>query len=130
MRAAGLAKDAEALKPEAAAERAGYNAKLRQNAAYDLVDAVKQKKVDLEKLKKEELPAEMQKMTLAEQKAHLAKLDKDRETLQKEALDLDKKRADYITKKTAESSKNNKSAFDKQVLEILRKQAKKVKVEY
>jgi hypothetical protein len=125
-----LADGAGALPAPAAAERAAYNAKKGQNAAYDLLDAVKQKKVKLEDLKKEELPEEMQKMTMEERKAHLDKLDKKRSDLQKEALELDKKRSDYIAKKQAEDKGKNKSAFDSQVLEILRKQAKKAKIDY
>ncbi|MBY0525512.1 MAG: VWA domain-containing protein [Gemmataceae bacterium] len=127
-KAKDLAGEARNLPAPAAAERAAYNAKKEQNASYDLLDAVKQKKVKLEDVKKEHLPEEMQKMTLAEQKAHLEKLEKKRADLQKEALDLDKKRSEFIAKKTAENK--TKSEFDTQVLEMLRKQAKKIKVDY
>ncbi len=113
------------LAPAAAAERALFNARKGQNASYDLVDAVKNNRVKLEDLKKDELPAEMQKMNVKEQKEHLEKLDGKREELRKEALKLDKDRTDFINKKVSEDTK--KSAFDGQVLEILRKQAKKVK---
>jgi Mg-chelatase subunit ChlD len=125
-----LAKDAGALPAPAAAERAAFNGKKAQNAAYDLVDCLRQNKVKLEDIKKEHLPAEMQKMTLDEQKAHIKKLEEKRGELQKEAVDLDKKRADYIAKKQSEDKDKNKSAFDNQVLEILRKQAKKAKIDY
>lgn len=124
------ARDAGALPAPAAAERAAFNGKQARNAAYDLIDALNQKKVKLEEIKKEHLPAEMQKMTLDEQKAHIKKLEEKRAELQKEAVDLDKKRADFIAKKQLEDKDKNKSAFDNQVLEILRKQAKKVKIDY
>ena len=39
-------------------------AKRRRHAAYDLLDNIKDGKVKLEELKKEQLPPEMQKMTL------------------------------------------------------------------
>src|SRR5262249_15821593 len=128
--AAGEAKNADALKlaPAAAAERAAFNAKKDQSAHYDLLDAVKQNRVKLEELKKGQLPPEMQKVTLTEQKAHLEKIEKQREELRKEARDLDKQRTEFIAKKLAESK--GKDGFDQQVLEMLRKQAKKVKVEY
>src|SRR5262249_34893268 len=123
-----LAKDAGALPAPAAAERAAFNGKQNRTAAYDLLDCLKQNKVKLEEIKKEHLPAEMQKMTLDEQKAHIKKLEEKRGELQKEAVELDKKRADFIAKKQAEDK--TKSAFDTQVLEILRKQAKKAKIDY
>jgi len=122
------ATDAANLPAPAAAERALYNAKKEQNAAYDLVDAIKNGKVKLEDVKKEHLPPEMQKMNAKEQKEHLDKLDKQREELRKEALKLAKDRTDFINKKISEETK--KSAFDGQVLEMLRKQAKKVKIDY
>lgn len=125
-----LAKDAAALPGAAAAERAAFNGKQNRTAAYDLVDALKSKQVKLEDIKKEHLPAEMQKMNLEEQKAHIKKLEEKRGELQKEAVDLDKKRADFIAKKQLEDKDKGKNAFDNQVLEVLRKQAKKVKIDY
>jgi IMP dehydrogenase/GMP reductase len=130
MKGEQLAKDAGALPGPAAAERAAFNGKQSRNAAYDLVDALRQNKVKLEDIKKEHLPAEMQKMTLDEQKAHIKKLEEKRAELQKEAVELDKKRADFIAKKQSEDKDKTKSAFDSQVLEILRKQAKKAKIDY
>lgn len=129
MRAAGLAKDAEALPAPAAAERAAYNAKAGQNAAYDLIDGIKRGRVKLEDLKEEQLPPELKKLKLEERKAYLEKLDKHRQALQKQALMLDKLRSDYIAKEMKKKPQKE-SGFDGQVLEILRKQAKKVKVEY
>lgn len=111
-----------------AAERAGYNAKKEQCAAYDLIDSIRNGKVKLEDIKKEHLPPEMQKMTPAERKAHLDKIEKQRTELQKEAKDLDKKRSDFIKDKLAESK--GKDSFDQQVLEMLRKQAAKAKIAY
>ncbi len=125
------AKNAAAAGAPAAeqAERAAFNAKAGGRAAsYDLLDNVKNGKVKLEQLKKEELPEELQKLSLAEQKAYLEKLDKRRTELRQEVLELDKKRADFIAKKQAEDK--TKSGFDGQVLEILRKQAKKSRIDY
>ena len=87
-------------------------------------------KVKLEDIKKEELPDELQKMTLAEQKEYLDKLDKKRDELRKEAMELDKKRNEFITQKQKEDAGKGKAGFDGQVLEILRKQAAKNKIEY
>jgi Mg-chelatase subunit ChlD len=131
MKADGRAKNeaAEKLAPAEAAPRAGFQAKNAQAAAYDLLDSVKQNKVKLEGLKKEELPEVMQKMTLEEQKKFLDEIDAKRTALCKEAVDLDKKRTEFIAKKQAELS-GKKDSFDDQVLEILRKQARKGNIEY
>src|SRR5262249_25649015 len=94
----GEARDLAAKAPGVAAERAGYFAKDGKAAAYDLLDQVKGGKVKLEGLKKDELPDELKKLDLAGQKAYLEKLDKRRGELSKEALELDKKRTDYIAK--------------------------------
>jgi Mg-chelatase subunit ChlD len=122
--------EARALPAAAAADRAGFAAKDGKAAAYDLLDAVKAKKVKLEELKKDELPAEMQKMSPKEQKEYLDKLDKRRAELNKEALDLDKKRSEFIQKKLAEKKGGGKDSFDNQVIESLRKQAKKFDIDY
>jgi Mg-chelatase subunit ChlD len=122
------AKTAGALPAPAAADRAATNAKQGRNAAYDLVDAVKNGKVDLEKLKKEELPEELQGKSVKEQKEYLDKLDQERTKLRDEALKLDKERAAFINKKLAEDEK--KSSMDGQILDILKKQGKKAKISF
>jgi hypothetical protein len=114
----------------AAAERAAYNAKNGQVASYDLLDNIKKGNVKLEELKKDELPPELQKLAPKEQKEYLEKLDKHRDELRKECLELDKKRGDYIAKKQTELNAKGQSGFDNQVLEVLRKQAKKYNVDY
>ncbi len=122
--------EAKALAPGAAAERAAFQAKKGEAASYDLLDQVKQGKVQLEKLKKDELPNEMKNLTLEQQKEYLKKLEDKRAALRKEALELDKKRTEYIAKKQAESKDPKKAGFDNQVLQMLRKQAKQHGVEY
>jgi von Willebrand factor type A domain len=119
------------LKGEAAASRAGYYAKNAQCQAGDLLDCVKQGKVKLEDIKKEELPPELQKLpNNKERQAYLDNLEKKRGEIQKEVIELDKKRNDYIAKKRAEDAKSGKNAFDSQVLEMLRGQAKKADIAY
>jgi len=136
MKARGAAKleAAKELPAPAAADRAAYAAKDGKAAAYDLLDAVKGGNVKLDKLKKEELPAVMQKMDPKQQKEYLDKLDKRRTELNKKALELDKKRGAYIkeelAKKAKKDGKDGKDSFDNQVLESLRKQAKKHQIDY
>jgi Mg-chelatase subunit ChlD len=120
------------LATAAKADRAGFGGKGAGGGVgtYDLIEAIKAREVTLEKLKKEDLPPELRKMSLKEQKEHLDKLDKKRDGLRKEALELDKKRAEHIKKELEKKGKDGKSAFDNQVLEMLRKQAKKARIDY
>ena len=136
MKAEGEAKlkRAATLPAPAAADRAAFAAKDGKAAAYDLLDAIKSGKVKLEEIKKEELPEQMKKMDAKEQKEYLDKLDKRRAELNKKALELDKKRGEYIkeelAKRAKEKGKDGKDSFDDQVLESLRKQAKKFDIDY
>jgi len=132
--AAGKAKQAagEALPAATAADRAAFNARTSGGGnAYDLLTNVKSGAVKLESLKKDELPPELQKLNLAEQKGYLDKLDRRRQELSKQAIDLDKKRSEFIAKKQADDSKNAaRDSFDNQVLGILQRQAVRADVRY
>jgi Mg-chelatase subunit ChlD len=122
---------ARTLPAPAAADRAAYLSK--GGAAgldYDLVNALKSKKVKLEELREEELPAELKKLDKNERKQYVEKLERKREDLNKKALDLDKKRNDFIQQKLKEDGKKGKDGFDNQVLEMLRKQAKRADIDY
>jgi Mg-chelatase subunit ChlD len=112
------------------ADRAAFAAKDGKVATYDLLDNLKAGNVQLEKLKRDELPPELQKLTPEERQTYLDKLAKRRTELRKEALELDKKRSDFIAKKLAEEKNKSKDGFDNQVLEILRKQAQKHHIDY
>jgi hypothetical protein len=121
--------EAAALPAGAAADRAGFAGKSGRAASYDLLDAIKAKEVKLDDLKEGELPKELQKLTPKERQAYLDKLEKRRGELNKQARELDKKRSDFIQEKLKEK-KAGKDSFDNQVLEILRKQAKKHDIGY
>src|SRR5262249_33135586 len=103
-------------------------------AAYDLLDAVKNGKGALATAKKDELPEATKKMDLKEQKEYLDKLDKPRAERKKKGDELDRKRGQYTKKETHEMAKKEgkdaKDSFDNQVLESLRKQAKKHDIDY
>jgi Mg-chelatase subunit ChlD len=119
------------LKGGAAADRAGFLARNGAAGSYDLLQNIKDGKVKLENLKKEELPDELKNLSLAEQKQYLDKLDKSRQELQKRALELDKKRNEFVAKKQAENEKNRApDSFDQNVLRILQRQAGRANIEY
>lgn len=133
-RAAGEEKNAAAKALPAAggvaADSAGYRLKAGRFAANDLLDDLKEKKVKLEDIKDDQLPDDLKKMKPEERKAHVEKLQKEREELKQKALDLDKKRLDFIAKKQAEDKGKTTDGFDNQILETLRKQAEKVNIKY
>jgi hypothetical protein len=99
-------------------------------AANDLLDDLKEGKVKLDDIKDDQLPDDLKKMKPEERKAHVEKLQKDRDDLKKKALDLDKKRLDFIAKKLAEDKGKAKDGFDNQILDTLRKQAERVNIKY
>lgn len=106
------------------ADRAGFLA--RNNAggtAYDLLFNVQTAKVKLEQLKKDELPPELRDLTLEQQKTYLDKIDGERKELTQRAIELDRKRSEFIAKKQAEAEKGKAGSFDSQVLGILQQQA-------
>ncbi|MEO8516748.1 MAG: VWA domain-containing protein [Flavobacterium sp.] len=79
------------------AERAVSKSKAAyKNDSWDLVDKVKDDKEAVSKLKKEELPKELQNKSTAEIKVYVEKKSKEREAIQKEIAELAKKRQDYI----------------------------------
>ena len=132
MRKAGEKKkeDARGLAAPAAADRAAFAGKSGKAATYDLIDAMKAKKVDLKQLKESELPEQLKKLkTPREREEFIKKVEEKRTKLNKEAIDLDKKRLSFLQDKMKKDGKG-KDSFDNNVLEMLRKQAKKHKIEY
>ncbi len=125
-----LAKAAEA--PAAvAADRSTFNLSTGGKAIQgrgDLVSDLDSGVVDVSKLKKDELPVEMQKMTPEEQKAYIAKQKAAREALNTKLADLGKKRAEYIEKEKARMLAAGKGdSFDQKVTEMIEKQAARLK---
>jgi Mg-chelatase subunit ChlD len=118
------------LAAPAAAERAAFNAKNGQVASYDLIDGIRKGTIKLEELKKDQLPPELRDLKPAEQKEYLDKVEKKREELRKECLELDRKRGDSIAQQQKEQATKGQGGFDGQVLDLLRRQAKKAGVDY
>jgi hypothetical protein len=133
-RAAGeaLKEAAGKLPPGAAADRVAYCAKDGYTAANDLCDLIKNKHLKWEEIKKEDLPQELRKLTSEELKKHLDGVDKKRDELRKQALELDKQRGQFIAQKLKEEQRagGKKDSFDDRLLEMLRKQATRHKIVY
>jgi Mg-chelatase subunit ChlD len=124
---------AEAALAPAAADRLAYNVALGRGVqgTGDLVDDLKDGKVTLTSLKKEELPAEMQGMTAAQQRDFLQQKAGERQQLQARVSELLKQRQTFIDaelQKQLQAGKGN--AFDLQVARLLRDQARRKGIEY
>ena len=88
------------------------------NAAWDLIDA-KKEGLDLDNVDEKDLPPEMQKMTPAERKAHVAAMEKKRAELQAKIRKLDQERKKFVA---AELKKlpPSKSTLDAAVVAAVR----------
>ena len=109
--------------PAAAQRAAAKSSGLYRNAGWDLVDAEKEKKVDVAKLKKEELPEEMRKMTPAERTKYIAAKAADRARLQQEIRTLSAKRDAFVRKEMANKGLSEKRSFDAALRSAVREQA-------
>lgn len=92
-----------------------------KNSTWDLVDAEKEADFRYDKLKKDDLPAELKGKSVAEIKSYVAKQSKQRDKIQKEIADLNKQRREFISNKKSETSNGLESAM----IDALKRQAKK-----
>jgi von Willebrand factor type A domain-containing protein len=126
------AQDANASKVSAsagAARAVAKSGKLYTNSNWDLVDASQEKDFDLDKVKTEELPPEMQKMSPEERKAFVEKQAKRRAEIQAEINKLNVERQSYIAEEMKKQNLSEDKALDKAVKESLKKEAAKKNIE-
>jgi hypothetical protein len=112
-----------------AADRAAYNLASGGKAIQgggDLVADTADGTVNLASVKKDQLPPELQKMTLAERTAYVAKESARRSELNARLAELSRLRADYMAKEQARLSSTGDS-FDAKVAEIIAAEATRVK---
>ncbi|SHL76050.1 vWA domain-containing protein [Flavobacterium chilense] len=78
-----------------------------KNESWDLVDKVKDDAGAISKIKKEELPSELQNKSTAELQKIVTEKTKERETIQKEIGVLAKKRQEYIDNESKKTKKQD-----------------------
>lgn len=113
----------------AAAERASFKAGAGGAgfaAESDLLAAVEEERVDLGKMKEEDLPADLRGKTPAERKARLEKTRIEREALKAEIAKVAKERDGWRKKNAAPK----KDAFDVKLVETLKVQAARKGIAY
>lgn len=87
------------------AQRAASKSKASySNSEWDLVDAEAADKDLVSKLKKDELPKQLQGKSEAEVRQEIARLRSDRESIRKEIADLEKKMDDFIAEESKKQS--------------------------
>ena len=107
-----------------AAERASFKAKKSyNNASWDLVDAMEEDSAVIEKLDKDDLPAEMKDMSKEEQKAYVEEKSKEREAIRQEILDLEAQAKSFQDEKRLEMSTGGEDTLDKVMSKAIREQA-------
>ncbi|MDC9723640.1 MAG: VWA domain-containing protein [Urechidicola sp.] len=94
-----------------------------KNTTWDLVDAEKEKDFEYDDLDKKTLPAELQNKSTKEIKAYVKIKSEEREAIQIEILEVNKKRTAYIAEKKKES-KNETETLDSAMIKAIKKQAK------
>lgn len=93
------------------------------NAGWDLVDAVREKKVDPAKLHAEELPEAMRDLAPAARKGYIEKAAAGRAKIQEEITKLNKEREEFVAGKLKESAEGGARTLDQAMIEATRKQA-------
>jgi hypothetical protein len=115
---------AEKLSPSVSADRASAKSStVYRNSEWDLVDAVRDGKVEVESMEDDELPEELSGMSSAERKTYVSRMQKKREAIQERIRTLSKEREAYIRSKRSESAERD--TFDRAVLKSVRRQAVK-----
>jgi hypothetical protein len=92
-----------------------------RNEEWDLVDAMKSDKKVLNKVKEEDLPAEMKGMNKKEQIEYVEEKSEERKEIQSKINELNKKRQVFIAEK--KKVDGNELTLDKVMLKAVRKQA-------
>jgi Mg-chelatase subunit ChlD len=117
----------------AMADRLTYNSKTGKavQGRGELVDALNDKTLKLEEIDQKQLPTELQKLDRNELQKRIAKARDERADLQKQIVELSKKREAYIQSENQRLAAEGKGdAFDQKVAETLHAQAAKKGISY
>jgi len=118
----------------AKADRAEFNAKAggKKNflGAQELVNDLADGKMKLADVKKEHLPENMRKMTVAEREKFIKEQTVKRAALQKQVTELAAKRRKHIDEQLRKNAVKGRKGFDLAIYECVRKQGAKKKINY
>ena len=114
-------------------DRLSYNSKTGKavQGRGELVDALNDKTVKLDEVDQKQLPAELQKLDRNELQKRIAKARDERADLQKQIVEVSKKREAYVQSENKRLAAEGKGdAFDEKVTETLHAQAAKKGISY
>jgi Mg-chelatase subunit ChlD len=117
----------------AMADRLSYNSKTGKavQGRGELVDALNDKTLKVDDIDQKQLPAELQKLDRNELQKRIAKARDERADLQKQIVEVSKKREVYIqTENKRLAAEGKGDAFDQKVTETLHAQAAKKGISY
>ncbi|MBV7269447.1 vWA domain-containing protein [Winogradskyella luteola] len=102
-------------KANAVSRTVSKSSRLYKNSSWDLVDAEKEDNFSYDDLKEEELPKELKGKSKDEIKSYIEKKRKERGKFQQAIAELNIKRRDYISKKSADKSNGLENAMVKAI---------------
>lgn len=94
-----------------------------KSSDWDLVDAVESNEVELKNVQEEQLPENLQKMTVAEREKYLQDTMKERDRIQSEIRKLNDERNAYVAEKRKEMAVQGEDTLDSAMIKALREQA-------
>ena len=97
---------------------------LYNNSSWDLIDALENKAVKLEKIEEEALPQEMRKMEATQRKEFVQQKAKQRHQIKEEIGRLSKQRDAYVAKKKSEAATPAVKTMDSALTQAVIKQGK------
>jgi hypothetical protein len=93
------------------------------NASWDIVDAVRDKKLDVASLPKDELPESLQGLKAEELKARIEEAAKQRAAIQAEIATLNKEREAFVAAEMKKQAEQGSKTLDQVLVETTRTQA-------
>ncbi len=93
------------------------------NDAWDLVDAIKNGRCQLDDLKDEDLPPDLAKLDKAARKAKVDQAAKERKTIQTQILELNQKREQFLAAERKKRAAAKDDSLDRAIVKAIRDQA-------
>ena len=109
--------------PAAALRAAGKATTMYSNAGWDLVDAVKEKQVELAAMPAAQLPEPMQAIPAEQRAQFIEQKSRERVEIQAQISELNAKREQHIQKEMEKRGLDEKGAFDAALKQAIRDQA-------
>ena len=95
------------------------------NSGWDLVDAIKNKKTDLARVRPSTLPAPLKKLTRTELKNYIEKQAEKRKLLKKKIRELGKQRRAYVARKRLQMKQSSDNTVNDAMTAAIKKEAKR-----